>query len=141
MNANYVDTHDQPSTQKTTFVRVNRKFFVIGQFTRYIRPGYHLIEVADPNSIAAYDLSSHRLVVIKVTGAAPESINFDLSNLSSVADTIQVIATTTTPGGSIPDWKQHSQILQLTKRSERTLIETHLYPKSVYTFVVQGVLR
>jgi hypothetical protein len=119
---------------------VNRKFFVIGQFTRYIRPGDHLIEVADPNTIAAYDLSSHRLVVVKVTGAAPEPINFDLSNLSSVADTIQVVATTTTPGGSIPDWKQHSQILKLSKGS-RTLIETHLYPKSVYTFVLQGVLR
>jgi galactan endo-1,6-beta-galactosidase len=141
INADYVDTHDQPSTQKTALVRVNRKFFVIGQFTRYIRPGYHLIEVADPSSIAAYDLSSHRLVVIKVTGAASESIHFDLSNLSSVADTIQVIATTTTPGGSIPDWKQHSQILKLTKRSEQTLIETHLYPKSIYTFVVQGVSR
>jgi galactan endo-1,6-beta-galactosidase len=141
INANYVDTHDQPSTQSTAFVRVNRKFFVLGQFTRYIRPGYHLIEVADPNSIAAYDLSSHRLVVIKVTGAAAEPINFDLSNLSSAADTIQVIATTTTPGGSIPDWKQHSQILKVTKRSEGRLIATHLYPKSVYTFVLQGVLR
>jgi galactan endo-1,6-beta-galactosidase len=141
MNANYIDTRDHPSTQKTAFVRVNRKFFVMGQFTRYIRPGYHLIEVADPNSIAAYDPSSHSLVVIKVTGAAPEPITLDLSNLSPVADTIEVIATTTAPGGGIPDWKQHSQILKVTQRSEPRVIETHLYPKSVYTFVVQGVLR
>ena len=141
INANYVDTHDQSSIQKTAFVRVNRKFFVMGQFTRYIRPGYHLIQVADPNSIAAYDPSSHRLVIIKVTGDAAEPIKFDLSNVSSVQDTIRVIATTTSPGGKIPDWKQRNQTLKLSKRSERRLIETNLYPKSVYTFVVQGVLR
>jgi hypothetical protein len=120
---------------------VNRKFFVFGQFTRYLRPGYHLIEVADPNSIAAYDPSSHRLVIVKVTSDASEPIKFDLSNLSSAADTIRVLATTTAPGGSVPDWKQHDQTVKLTQRSQLRLIETNLYPKSVYTFVVQGTLH
>jgi galactan endo-1,6-beta-galactosidase len=141
INANYIDTHDRPSSQKTPFVRVNRKFFVLGQFTRYLRPGYHLIEVKDPRSIAAYDPISRRLVIVKVTGDAAEQIGFDLSKFSSVADTIQVRATTITPGGSVPDWKQHSETVRLTRGAEQRFIQTNLYPKSVYTFVVEGVLR
>jgi galactan endo-1,6-beta-galactosidase len=61
INANYVDTHDRPSSQQTAFVRANRKFLVFGQFTRYVRPGSHLIEIADPNSIAVYESSWRRL--------------------------------------------------------------------------------
>jgi galactan endo-1,6-beta-galactosidase len=141
INANYIDTHDRPSPLKTLFVRVNRKFFVLGQFTRYLRPGYHLIEIKDPRSIAAYDPISRRLVIVKVTGDAAEQIRFDLSKFSSVADTIQVFATTTTPGGSVPDWMQHSETLRLTSVAEQTFIQTSLYPKSVYTLVIQGVLR
>jgi galactan endo-1,6-beta-galactosidase len=141
INASYMDTHDRPSPQKTPVVRVNRKFFVLGQFTRYLRPGYHLIEVKDPRSIAAYDPISRRLVIVKVTGAAAEQIQFDLSKFSSVADTIQVLATTTTPDGNVPDWKQHSEALRLTGGAEQRFIQTSLYPKSVYTFVIQGVLR
>jgi galactan endo-1,6-beta-galactosidase len=141
INANYVDTKDQPSQQKTELVRVNRKFFVFGQFTRYLRPGYHLIEVADPDSIAAFDPRSSRLVVIKVTGNSAAPIKLDLSNLTSVRDTIHMIATTTDPSATVPDWKQHNQGLQLAKRDGRKLLEANLYPKSVYTFVVQGVLR
>jgi galactan endo-1,6-beta-galactosidase len=143
INANYIDTHDRPSPQETQFVRANRKFFVLGQFTRYIRPAYHLIRIADPNSIAAYDASSHRLVIVKVTGDLAESIKVDLTNLTSKEDEdmVQVIATTTTPGGSIPDWKQHSQTLRATRIAERKLIVTQAYAKSVYTFVLQGILR
>jgi galactan endo-1,6-beta-galactosidase len=139
INANYVDTHDQPGVQKTTFVRANRKFFVFGQFTRYIRAGFHLIEISDPNAIAAYDSHSQKLVILKVTGDAPESIKIDVTNLSA-ADNIDVIATTTNPGGKVPDWKQHKQVLKLTKEAERSFIETSLHPKSVYTFVLPGVL-
>ena len=140
INANYVDTHDRPSSQQIAFVRANRKFLVFGQFTRYVRLGSHLIEIADPLD-CRYESSLRRLPIIKVTGNASESAVFDLSNLPSIADTVQVTATTTAPGGRVPDWKQRNQLLQVSKRGGRKLIETNLYPKSVYTFVVQGVLR
>ena len=55
INSSYIDTHDQPSAEKTPLIRVNRKFYVYGQFTRYIRQGYRIVELDDPNSIAAYD--------------------------------------------------------------------------------------
>ena len=94
------------STDKTPLVRVNRKFYVYGQFTRYLRPGYQLIGIDEPNSIAAYDRASHNLVIVKVTGNAPETPKFDLSGFSVLSDKVQLIATTTVPGGDVPDWKR-----------------------------------
>lgn len=141
INANYIDTHDRSSTEKTPLVRVNRKFFVYGQFTRYVQPGYHLIGIADSNSIAAYDPASHKLVIVKVSGDAPEATSFDLSGFSAVGDPVQVIATTTAPGGIVPDWKQHNEMLKIEKRRGQTLVEANLYPKSIYTFVMEAVLH
>jgi hypothetical protein len=55
LNANHVDTHDQfQANEKTNLVRVNRKFDVYGQFTRYLRPAYRMLKV-DDDSIAAFD--------------------------------------------------------------------------------------
>lgn len=141
INANYIDTHDRWSAEKTPLVRVNRKFFVYGQFTRYVRPGYHLISIEDANSIAAYETSSHRLVIVKVTRDVPETVEFDLSAFSAVGDTLQMIATTAVPGDSVPDWKQHSETLEIKRRAGQKLVESNLHPKSVYTFVVEGALR
>lgn len=141
INANYVDTLDQLTADRTPLVRVNRKFFVYGQFTRYLRPGYHLIVIEDPNSIAAYDSASRKLVIVKLTGDVPETGGFDLSEFSGVGDRIEVIATTTVPGDGAPDWKQHDEALRLEKLGGQKLVEAHLYPKSIYTFVVDGISR
>jgi galactan endo-1,6-beta-galactosidase len=141
LNANYIDTHDQMSWKKTPLVRVNRKFFVYGQFTRYIRPGYHLVSIEDPNSLAAYDPSSHRLVIVTVTGSAEKSVSFDLSRFVVTANSIQIIATTTHPGGNVPDWKQHDEPPAVEAKGSGRLVGANLYPMSVYTFVIAGVSR
>ena len=140
INANYIDTHDQLSDEKTPMVRVNRKFFVYGQFTRYVRQGYHFIAIDDPSSVAAYDGSSHQLVIIKVTGDAEEAVQFDLSRFTQTWGSVQVIATTTTPAGKVPDWRQHKKDLTVEMRGGRKLVEANLYPKSVYTFLIREVL-
>jgi galactan endo-1,6-beta-galactosidase len=141
INANYIDTQDQPNTQKTPLVRVNRKFYVYGQFTRYLRPGFRLIGIEDPTSIAAYDRVSHKLVVVKVTGDRRETINLDVSNFAPAGDTVQLIATTTQAGGGLPDWRQHFETVQIMNRGDHKLIPAQLYPKSIYTFVVEAALR
>lgn len=136
INAKYVDTHDRPSTEETPLIRVNRKFFVYGQFTRYLAPGYELIAVGDENAIAAYSSDSHTVVVAKVTGDAPENMGLTFSGFGRTEETIQVIATTTAPGGGTPDWKQHEDALKVKKIRGRPFLEAHLYPRSVYTFVM-----
>ena len=114
------------------------KFYVYGHFTRYLRPGYQLIDIDDANSIAAYDRGSHTLVIIKVTGEAPETMDLDLSGFAEVGTAIQEIATTTAPGDSIPDWKQHIETVKIQKRGDRAI---RLHPKSIYTLVIEAVLR
>src|SRR5260370_39682111 len=91
-------------------------FYVYGQFTRYLRPGCQLIGIDEPNSIAAYDRGSHKLVIVKVIGAAPETAQLDLSSFSVVGDTVQLIATTPAPGADGPDWKQQMEDGETTSR-------------------------
>src|SRR5258708_6676212 len=129
------------SAKMTPLVRVNRKFYVYGQFTRYLRRGYQLIGIDEPNSIAAYDRGSNKLVIVKVSGDAPESAQLDVSNFSVVGDTVQLIATTTAPGAGAPDWKQHTEAVKIERRGDRKLIAVHLHPKSIYTLVIEAILR
>ena len=139
LNATYVDTHDHIRPEENTpLVRVNRKFFVYGQFTRHIRPGSHIIDVGDPNSIAAYDRASHKLVVVTVTHAGVKTIKYDLSEFSAVGEAVQRIATTTSPLSGVPDWKQHADHFRLDQRQRSFAVTLH--PKSVYTFVIDNVL-
>jgi galactan endo-1,6-beta-galactosidase len=138
INANYVDTHDNASSENTPLVRVNRKFYVFGQFTRYIRSGYQMVAVDDENSVAAYDPTSHKLVVVEVTREAEEK-TLDLSRFSVTGDTVQLVATTTSPGSDVPDWKQHVTTIKIERRGDEALVSAHLHPKSIYTFVIETV--
>lgn len=140
INANYIDTNDQLRTEKSALVRVNRKFYVYGQFTRYLRPGYQILGTDEPSSIAAYDRASHKLVIVKVTGNSPETTKLDLSDFSVLSDNVQLIATTTVPATGLPDWKQHADTVKIGSR-EQKLVTTHLYPKSIYTYVIDAILR
>ena len=140
INANYVDTHDKARSEKTPLVRINRKFYVFGQFTRYIRPGCQLIGIDDPYSSAAYDRSSRRLVVVKVTDDAPEDADLDLSDVPAIGDNVEAIATTTSPDTGAPDWKLHSELIKIEKRANNKLVNARLWPKSVYTFEIPAVL-
>lgn len=141
LNAEYVDTGDTSKPDiSTPLVRVNRKFFVYGQFARYLRPGFEIIGINDENSIAAYDSNARKLMLVTVTGDGPRNFNFDFSKFSKVGDTVQQIATTTAPGNGVPDWKQHVERFPMNK-DHAISFSAMLYPKSVYTFVVEGVWR
>jgi galactan endo-1,6-beta-galactosidase len=140
LNADYVDTGDQKKPGvNTPLVRVNRKFFVYGQFTRYLRPGFHIIDIRDQSSIAGYDGTSRTLVIMTVTGATEKAVNYDLSKFRSVGEAVQQVVTTTAPGSSgVPDWKQHAETLRL-ERTAQKVLRTNLHAKSVYPFVFQDV--
>src|SRR5260370_821831 len=122
INANYIDTHDQASAEKTPLVRVNRKFYGFGQFTRYVRPGYHLISIDEPNSIAAYDRGSHKLVIVKVTGEAPEIGKLDMSTFSVVRDTVQLIPPTTPPHPRTQPQTHPTAIIKTDNQGDQKLV-------------------
>jgi O-glycosyl hydrolase len=46
--------------------RLTRKFHVMAQFSRFIRPGFRIIAADDNDSLAAYDATRRELVVVSV---------------------------------------------------------------------------
>jgi O-glycosyl hydrolase len=58
----------------------NRKFYVLSQFSRFIRPGDQIVDSGDPDSLAAYNAGLRRLVIVSVNDrAVPGGVMFDLS--------------------------------------------------------------
>jgi O-glycosyl hydrolase len=64
---------------------VNRKFYVMGQFSQFIRPGCQLVSVGDTNSLAAYTASNRTLVIVALNDTTNSySVNYDLSSFVSL---------------------------------------------------------
>jgi O-glycosyl hydrolase len=64
----------------TTSYTINEKFYVMGQFSEYIRPGCNIISVNDTNTLAAYTASNSTLVLVAVnTNTNSYNVTYDLS--------------------------------------------------------------
>lgn len=70
---------------------VTNKYYIFGQFTRYIEPGDTIIASSD-RTLAAYNKESGNIKIV-VTNPSNEDIdyNFDLSAFTSVGDTVTEI--------------------------------------------------
>ncbi len=65
---------------------VNGKYYVMAQFSRYVRPGARLVAVADPQAVAALDARARTLTVVAVNAAdVPAERSYDLSRLTTVS--------------------------------------------------------
>jgi hypothetical protein len=73
-----------------TSYTIRQKFYVIGQFSKFIRPGYQIINNAgDNNTITAYDPASQTLVIVALNeGNAAVNTTYDLSSFSSTGSTV-----------------------------------------------------
>jgi len=73
----------------------NTKYYVLAQYTRYIRPGMTMIDSGDGNTIAAYNSSAHQLVLVTTNYGTAQYITYDLSKYGTVAGN---------SGGEIDRW-------------------------------------
>jgi len=109
----------------------NRKFYVLSQFSRFIRPGDEIIESGDEDSLAAYNAKLHRLVVVSVNDReAPRSKCFDLAAFN-IADS-QAHGCRTSAHEDAVDLPP-----QAVSRQQLTII---LPAKSVTTWVIGGAV-
>jgi len=77
---NRLDGHDSS-------YRLTRKFHVMAQFSRFIRPGYQIIATDDANSLAAYDSAQRQLIIVAVNDSrSSRSLIYKLNGLKTVAD-------------------------------------------------------
>ena len=112
---------------------LTQKYYALGQFSRYIRPGYTIISCGD-NSVAAYDSEGKKLVlVVTNTNASNKTIDVDLSDFSYVGNVVKVIRTS----GGISNgesWKELDNIETYGKG-----FNAELLANSITTYIVEGV--
>ncbi|MBS1729071.1 MAG: alpha-L-arabinofuranosidase [Armatimonadetes bacterium] len=70
----------------------HKKFFVMGNFSRFVQPGATIIDVADDHTIAS--LKDRELVLVSVNKGAERPVSFDLSAFPRAGrDPVQVFVT------------------------------------------------
>lgn len=85
-----------------TLGQVNPKYFVFAQYSRHIRPGMRILDPGDGNTVAAYDATARRLVLVTANFDTGQWINYDLSRFSAVGGAsggVRRWMTTTDAGG------------------------------------------
>lgn len=112
---------------------VTQKYYCIGQFTRYIRPGDTLIHI-DGNSLAAYNSEKQQLVIVAVNCEGETKDHFfDLSSFKTIGKTAQQIRTS----GSLADGEHWAQLEDI--KLDKTGLFAPLKANSVTTFIIEGV--
>lgn len=75
---------------------LTQKYYGMGQFTRYIRPGSYLIECGE-DALAAYDPEKQELAVVAVnTDARKKEVRVDLAAFAQKGGSVQTIRTSGT---------------------------------------------
>lgn len=78
----------------TTTYTVNEKFYVMGQFSEFIRPGCNIISVSDTNTLAAYNPANGSLTLVAInTGSSNFNVTYNLSSFPSLGPQVAVYQT------------------------------------------------
>lgn len=107
--------------------RLTRKFHVMAQFSRFIRPGFQIVQADDKDSLAAYDTGRKQLIIVSVNdSSSARTTTFKLDGLKVTAPTAQLYRTS-----SVEDVAAQPQ-LSITGSS----FTAQLPASSVTTFVI-----
>jgi O-glycosyl hydrolase len=64
------------------------RYYAMGNYSKFVRPGYTVIGNSDANTLTAYNASTNSLVIVATnTATSSTTVNYDLSNFSSVGST------------------------------------------------------
>lgn len=115
--------------ETTTAYGINEKYYVMGQYSRFIRPGAVLIANDDPNTLTAADPRTKSLVLIVTnSGDTVRQVTFDLSHFVRLG---------TQAAGTRTSATETWAALPATRLAGKSLSVT-LPPKSVTSYVVPG---
>lgn len=111
---------------------LTQKYYGLGQFTRYIRPGSMLIP-CDNESLAAYHPDSHTLTLVLLNTKNREtSVSIDLSAFSQLGTSAQVIRTS----GSMENGEHWAQLDPVPVFPSS--LSASLAPNSITTLVIDN---
>lgn len=104
---------------------LNKKYFVMGQFSRFIRPGAEIIAVDDANSLAAYDPIRHSLTIVALNDEDKSlKLCFDLSQFAGWPTQVSGVQTSA----------QQNWSVCLPNRLADQYYSVELQPRSVSSF-------
>ena len=74
--------------------RLTRKFHVMAQFSRFIRPGCQILQADDEDSLVAYDSAQRQLIIVTVNErASSHTSTYKLQGVATTAGTTAVYRT------------------------------------------------
>lgn len=116
----------------TRDLSVNEKYFVMGNYSKFIRPGDQFIAINDDESLAAYDWQDQKLIIVSTNdNLTGRSANFDLSRFGLTGATVQAYRTTR--------FKSTDNLKPISVGQVHDgVLSTTLPPFSVTTFVVSN---
>ncbi|SDS38076.1 O-Glycosyl hydrolase [Paenibacillaceae bacterium GAS479] len=121
---------NDPNANLGTYT-INKKYYMLAQWSKFIRPGYRIIDIVDDNSVAAYDSENGELVIVTInSNDAANTITYDLSQFTNVSGSLNGYCTTT--GG------ENLAAITGLNLSGKSFTST-VPAKAVSTFVVTGV--
>jgi len=78
----------------TTNYTIHESFYVIGQFSQFIRPGCQILNVGDANSLAAYNPTNSTLAIVTVNDSTNSfNVTYDLSAFSRLPPQVSLSRT------------------------------------------------
>jgi O-glycosyl hydrolase len=109
-----------------------KQFYVLAQYTRFIRPGFQIISAGGAyNTLASYSPGSKRLVLVSTNWDEAASNDLDLSAFTGIPSSASVYRTTADEGVNLQEKK-------IALSSKGHLID-QLPVHSVTTYVIDGV--
>ena len=108
---------------------LTKKYYAMGQFSRYIRPGMTMLKCGG-SCVAAFDEKNGRLVIVATNdGSSDKELVFDLSGFGSAGSSAQIIRTS-----NYESWKNVGSAAVSGGGLSATLAR-----QSVTTFIIDGV--
>ncbi len=108
----------------------NEKFYVMWQFSHFIRPGCQIINAGDDNSLVAYDRTNHNLIIVAQNDTTNAfNVNYALGSFASTGSRASCWRTSSHESGA--------PLAALTITNQQLV--AYLAPLSVTTLVLSNV--
>jgi galactan endo-1,6-beta-galactosidase len=122
------------SNDDLTLGVVNQKYYALAQFARHIRPGMRILDGGSNYTVAAYDSSAQKLVIVAANWGAAQYLNFDLSKFSKAGASGALVPRWITQTGSGDQYVSYSDT-----HMSGTKFWSYFPTGSVQTFEVSNV--
>lgn len=121
----------QSSVGSSNITTPNPKYYVLAQYTRHIRPGMTILDSLAANTVAAYSITNHTLILVTCNVGPAQTFSYCLTNLPYVAG--PVTHWITVPN-TATNYAQHNDV-SITNGE----FEANLPANSIQTFQIANV--